>query len=401
MEYDRWYSLDWSEPIRFYGFILVCYSSLIILLTYAVLKLIFFRRKNYPNNLKEVPFTNVKVNVDFIQLVLLLLSLFGFVYIFLNSPSWPMLDAILGRNDEALSGRISFRNDFNGSDFIKNLIAFSSSALYFYISLSRRLIHSDGIIHFFLSLMLVILIYTYNSQKGAILNISIGALIIYCMVRGFISIRNFCILIFLGVLSILTLFSLVKGIPLSYLIDSGGKLIIGRLFLGNIEGFFNSLELFPHVIDDKTGLVGLPSIFQEALTGSTQEPSKLLLMKYFDLNGVQNGTSGFITSYFMAEAWANYNILGVLLAPISIAINIFLVDYVIYKKGKNILTLTFYAVMYLQFQLHGEFVGFLYFKYFLYFLVSIAPLLLIYLVFSGSKIIKGYKIANLDNNPHV
>ncbi|WP_281223031.1 hypothetical protein [Photobacterium sanguinicancri] len=380
--------MDWSSSIRLYGLLLVCYSSIAILATYGCLKYFFVDRKFGHSTLLNNKFTLDKFNIDVIQYILFFTSAFGFIYILLNSPSWPMLDAIKGYSNEALSGRISFRNDFKGSDFIKNLLAFSGSSLYFYISLSRKLIRSDGRMHLLISILLVVLIYTFNSQKGAVLNVSIGALIVFCMVKGKISIKRFSLLFVAGVSSIFILFSVVKGIPLSIFLESGSRLIIGRIFLGNIEGLFNSLALFPDVINENSSLVGIPSIIQYAILGHVQEPSKLLLMKYFDIDGVLNGTSGFITSYFMAEAWANYNLVGLLFAPIIVGVNFFLVDYIVYRNGKNVLTIAFYAVMYLQFQLHGEFVGFLYFKYFLYFLVSIIPVLSIYIVFKSANVIK-------------
>ncbi|WP_273827527.1 O-antigen polymerase [Providencia rettgeri] len=388
MEYSRWYALNWSESIRLYGFIFVCYSSVAILFTYAILKSLFIDTKNLPKNLMVTSFSDNKINITLIQNLLFYISIFGFIYIIINSPSWPMLDVILGNNHEALYGRISFRNDFKGSEFIKNLVAFSGSALYFYISLSRKLIKSDGFLHLLLSTILVFLIYTYNSQKGAILNIVIGAIIILCMVRGKIPLRYFIFLSISSIVVLFSLFSIVKGIPISSLIESGGRLVIGRLFLGNIEGFFNSLALFPDIITDKTNLVGIPSIIQVAFFDEVQEPSKLLLMKFFDLDGIQNGTSGFITAYFLSEAWANYNIVGLIIAPSIVAVNLFIVDYIIYKKGKNILTLSFYAIMYLQFQLHGEFIGFLYFKYFFFFAITTLPIIIIYLTLKKIGVIK-------------
>ncbi|CAH7131587.1 conserved membrane hypothetical protein [Vibrio chagasii] len=391
LEYSRWYSLDWEPSIRFYGFLWVCYSLIAILATFCLLKIIFFSKGGKNNQLLYVAFSQDRYNIGLIQKILFSLSLFGFLYIYFNSPSWPMLDAIMGNSTEALTGRISFRNDFRGSDFVKNLISFSCSSLYFYISLSRFLIHKNGRAHLFTSFVLVIFIYTYNSQKGAILNVSIGALIIYCMAMGRLSIKLFLTSLVLGVVSIILLFSVVKGIPLKYLLDTGGQLILGRLFLGNIEGFFSTFQLFPEVIDADTSLVGIPSIIQSGIAGEKQEPSKLLLMKFFDSSGVANGTSGFITSYFMAEAWANYNLLGLVLSPVIVAINLFIVDYTIYRFGKNILSLTFYATMYLNFQLHGEFVGFLYFKYFIFLFVSILPILFIYMTLYMSNVMRRNK----------
>lgn len=388
LEYDRWYALDWSSSVRLYGLIAVCYSSLAILSSYLLYKKIFLSRECHRKTLLNVHFSESKFNISITQNFLFFLSSFGFFYILFHSPSWPMLEAIKGNSYDALSGRISFRNDFTGSDFIKNLVAFSASSLYFYISLSRVLIKNSGRLHLIISFLLVILIYTYNSQKGAIFNVLIGALIIVCIVRGKVSRKFFISMIILAITSIVLMFSLVKGIPITTLISSGYKLIIGRLFLGNIEGLFNSFVLFPQEITQSTSFVGIPSVIQKAIFGEVQEPSKLLLMKYFDLSGVQNGTSGFITSYFMAEAWANYSFLGLVLAPLFVSANLFIVDFVLYRYGKNIATVTFYAVMYLQFQLHGEFVGFLYFKYFMYFLVSIFPILSLYIILKCSNVIK-------------
>lgn len=388
LEYPRWYSLNWEPSIRFYGFLWICYSLIAILTTFCVLKFLFVVRNGNNRNLLDVKYSRENYNIGLIQNILLILATFGFFYIYLNSPSWPMLDAIMGNSAEALTGRISFRNDFRGSEFIKNLVCFTSSSLYFFISLSRFLIRKQGRKHLLISFVLVILIYTYNSQKGAILNVSIGAVIIYCMAVGRLSVKFFLVLLSLGISSIIILFSIVKGIPVKYLLDTGGQLIVGRLFLGNIEGFFNTLQLFPNIIDSNTSLVGIPSVIQSVISGDVQEPSKLLLMKYFDSKGVENGTSGFITSYFMAEAWANYNLLGLILAPVIVAVNLFIVDYVIYRFGKNALTLSFYATMYLNFQLHGEFVGFLYFKYFIFLFVSIIPILVVYFILYQSNVMR-------------
>lgn len=376
LEYDRWYALDWSGDVRFYGFLLVNYSMIMVLLVYLLLKLFFLQAGSNTLVLGVRP---TRFNFNIIQNILFIFSVYGFLYLFLYSPSWPLLDVIRGDYERGLIGRIAFRNDFEGSSYIKNIVAFGSSSLYFYVSLAAFLISKTGLRHLASSFLLVFLIYTFSSQKGAILNVAIGALIVVCILRGKIPRGIFFLLAFLGCFSIYLLFSFVKGIPLVRLFES--QLIVGRLFLGNIEGFFNSLELFPHVITDDTQLVGVPSFIQEALFGVVQKPSKLLLMEYFDYQGVLEGTSGFITAYYLAEAWANYGLFGMMLAPVVVAVNFFLVDWALMKFGKNPLTVSLYAVMYLQFQLHGEFIGFLYFKYFAYVLVLCVPVLFIYYLF--------------------
>lgn len=376
LEYDRWYALDWSGDVRFYGFLLVNYSMIMVLLVYLLLKL-FFLKGESSVFIAEVKPTSF--NFKLIQNILFIFSIYGFLYLLLNSPSWPLLDIIKGNHEQGLIGRIAFRNEFEGSSYIKNIVGFGSSGLYFYVSLATFLISGKGLRHLSSSFLLVFLIYTFSSQKGAILNVAIGALIVFCIVRGKIPRGIFFLLALLGCLSIYLLFAFVKGVPLVRLFES--QLIIGRLFLGNIEGFFNSLQLFPSIITDDTQLVGVPSFIQGAIWGEIQKPSKLLLMEYFDYQGVLDGTSGYITAYYLAEAWANYGFFGLILAPVVVAVNFFIVDFILIRLGKNPLTVSLYAVMYLQFQLHGEFVGFLYFKYFAYVVVLCVPLLFIYYVF--------------------
>ena len=77
------------------------------------------------------------------------------------------------------------------------------------------------------------------------------------------------------------------------------------------------LEIFPNEID-YLGISSISKPISTFLYGNYSEPSTRLAMEYAFQKATEEGHMNLLSTLFIGEAWANFGILGVLLAPIYI-----------------------------------------------------------------------------------
>lgn len=109
--------------------------------------------------------------------------------------------------------------------------------------------------------------------------------------------------------------------------------IVGRLILGQITGLYKMLEYFPQTVDF-IGFSSISNLLADVLNFDYSERAARITMVLFNPSGVARGTAGVINSLFVAEAWANWGLLGVLFSPIWVG---FVVEtiYIIFLKCKK------------------------------------------------------------------
>jgi hypothetical protein len=118
----------------------------------------------------------------------------------------------------------------------------------------------------------------------------------------------FTVLIALLIISAYFL-TLGNDITFSYLLDE----ISGRIFIAQVAGVFMTLSVFP----DKFNFIGLDgiNIWATAFDFPQSEGVPRIVMRYFWPTEVDSGLLGYMSSYFPSEAYGNFGVLGVLIAP--------------------------------------------------------------------------------------
>jgi len=101
---------------------------------------------------------------------------------------------------------------------------------------------------------------------------------------------------------------------------SGG--IIGRILFGQIGGLCATFDLFPNYYDFLYGAT-LPEWMTQIFgINSVNKSLGLLLMTHYRAEAVASQSTGVMNSLFVSDAYANFGIFGILVAPILVGIMI-------------------------------------------------------------------------------
>ncbi|MDQ0254468.1 hypothetical protein J2S74_001847 [Evansella vedderi] len=296
---------------------LVSYSliafSLGVLLAVIITRSKF--KKMYNNvNLDTGSYTK-RISMTSTCFSLLLISTLVVIYVYINLPVIP-LTKILSSPLEMAQARIMASRGFGGISYIRNILGLT------FVPLSSCIIYAVYLVYktnplrfaFYFSLLLSILMLSYNLAKAPVILYFLSLLVIYGYVRGynfkFIK-RNVGAIIMIFV-SLILMYIYIMGVELQYIFDiNNPESLVFRVLLGQVQPLFLHFYVFPENIPYQLG----KSNFGFLWTESTEIPARLL-MEYVNPWGVQSGIAGVANSYYISEAWANFGFSGVILAPI-------------------------------------------------------------------------------------
>lgn len=140
------------------------------------------------------------------------------------------------------------------------------------------------------------------------------------------------------------------------------KQIIGRIFLGQMAGFYEAFYLASPDPVYVLNWIPFGSLF-----GINVEPFAKKLMT--DLYG-ESDTLSFLNSFFIQEAWASFGVLGLLLSPVVVAFSCVASSHMMVGIVKNIasyrFTLSAVFIVFYRPSIVGELGNFVFFKGFIF-----------------------------------
>ena len=197
----------------------------------------------------------------------------------------------------------------------------------------------------------------------------LGYVIIYPLLIKPIS-KKSLIIVFSVAISLMGLMYVLVGATnhdfLDVILDPGSAMW-GRMFISSYAGVPLSFEWFPDVITQPTWQIGIPEFILKAFGLPTSESARLMMLKL-------EPDGNLISSYFLAEAWANYGLIGVIISPFVIGFCIQFVHLFLLRNEKDPFALAFYAFMTTRWVVSSGFVNYLYFK------AILIPLVLYFIV---------------------
>jgi len=372
-----------STKISAWGW--VCYSMIIMpvsmILLNNILKINI--RKKYVGYLNS--------NIDFnlgpkftltLLFIFFLTGLTTIIYIISKSSTIPLWTAIVDQNlaDASIERNINKRS-FAGIIYIKNLVGLYLIPIFSYYSYVIYKIKGGTIkriISYLLILMSVILL-TYDIQKGPIVFYFLGFVIIKVLIDGKIPTRKFIAFVFVSMLLVFAAYSITTGKNFWTLFYYKSA-FFSRAFISGYGGLPLTLEWIPNVILEPTWYIGVPKFILNLFNIEPVESARLVMMQ-LDPEGVKSGTAGLVSSYFLAEAWANYGITGLLLSPVVVGIVVQIVHLFLVSNRKDPLIIAFYAHISTHWLVQNGFVNFLFLKqlifpFLLYFCIKLLVALL-------------------------
>lgn len=298
------------------------------------------------------------------------ISFLVLLYTIYNSSHVPFFTLLKGNMSEAAIERVEVRYNFGGVEYVRNLLGYLMMPIFAYYAgihavARRKLIYW---IFFALNFLMAALLLVLDTQKAPVVFFFIGLLILYTLTNGGVSKKRFVAYFVSAILLIGVGYSVTTKKDMWGQISNLDSALWGRVFVSEYGGYLLSLELFPDVIKQPTWQIGVPTFILDWV-GAEKEESARLLMKYINPEGVARGEANLISSYYLGEAWANYGILGFLLAPFVVGVVVQSVHIFLLKKPKEPLIMAFYSYMTVRWILSSGFVNFLYLKIILYPLV--------------------------------
>lgn len=242
------------------------------------------------------------------------------VYVIYVTGGWSGLDAVSGESSSLLSRlRYESGHGFDGNVYIKNIFAIGLTPILTYVAYLYYVVskHKSDLIWFGFLLIATFFILTYNLEKGPIIKFILGFIFLRVLVAGSVSLKKL-ILMFTGMVSILLCMYVLLSDNLGFLnLSSYNTGIIGRIILSQSAGVYLSFDLFPFHVGH-IGFSSLSNILSTLFDGEHSVRSAEILSANYNTQKYLNQSTGVINSLFIAEAWANFGLFGVIITPIYV-----------------------------------------------------------------------------------
>lgn len=350
------------DQSRIYGWIAVQYCMVFLPLS-MWLTLVFTRRKvnnnSVLNNYIESKINSVITEKDKVyRSVLYFLSIFcvlSVLYSYLSVGMYPFQGYITGMNIAVLRQEVG--RGFSGIVYIKNIFGLILTPILSYVFYCYYRLYREKSDLFFLIIMTFFSVcaVTFDYAKSPLAFYFLGFFFIKVMLGD--NINYFKLLkYFILILIMLTLFYVITGFDgdLTDLFSSYNSGIIGRLVISQAFGTYLAFDLYPFVYDH-IGFASLTDLFGESRERMARE-----IMLSINTQGIEDGTAGVINTLFIAEAWANWGVLGVAFSVIWVGIVIQLIYSAFIYSKKNPLNLGIYAYLCYKLPLTGGVNEFIY-----------------------------------------
>lgn len=350
LDIDRYYminNLD-HEEFRWIGFLILSFLMVVFpLIQLSVAGLFHFKAKEEWNDYLN---RTVMVSKDFNKkwftvffFMLSAISLLAIAYTFLKTSTIPLLELLKGNTTNLAELRIEAARSFNGNIYIRNIFAIALTPIlsliaYLYASKTREL---KWVLLFLMLLGASILINVYDLAKSPIL-FYLLMLILASVYAGNIKLNKHRIAWYGTVASVLIIimYISIQGVTdlENYLTYSSGP--IGRILLAQISPFFLHLDVYSHSIAFLDGK-GLPSFIVNLFDMEQVRSARMVMENVFPEN-VDKGIAGVLNTIFIAEAFAMYGYLGILLSIVYVAIVVQIIYILFVRLPKTPVTIALF-----------------------------------------------------------
>lgn len=322
-----------------------------------------------------------------IVLILTIICVISMIYVFYHIGYIPLFKMFSGNIDLNVE-RINISRNFTGNEYIKNLIMLILTPLLSYLSYiyMKTTKEKRWIIIFITTFILSIFVKTYNFEKAPIIYYIVYFILLDIIIGRKIKLKN---LLFVGSIVgaiIFMFYYVISGYSGDIFSLTSGPM--GRILMTQVATLFLHVDAFPNVIPFLNGQ-SFPGIFSLIIGASALGTrSGRMVMLVYGQENVRKGIAGVMNTIFVGEAYANYGLFGVAIAPIVVGIIVSMVFNFAIKSKKTPLNLMIYFQCFVSVvtMIQGGFIDFFYNVGLIF---SLAVLLLIYIYAEQDKII-GY-----------
>lgn len=389
-----------DEDIRFWGWVGIMYSMIGIPLGMLALNRvrrisnIFLIDNKYHDSFLEKP---IRINHKFLKNSIYVFSWFSIIvlaYGITTLNEIPLMNMLFTRLDYSTlyQQRNSVRLFEGFTSLISSILILLSGFVQVFTFIMYGYWKQEGkkkdFILFLILLIFSAILLTFDLSKGRILFFFIALFILFIKTGKKVRITSLLFYSFAGVFSIGLLYTFFMGS-----IESRNPIVIflealfvipDRVFVGQISGWYNALYIFPERYDfllfSTTGrylheLLGLPFSYDYGI-----------ILQWYENTAAGKVGIGHSTTFYMGEAWSNFGLVGVIIAPFLVGIFIQYFNLFFITRPKTPFLLGLYISFILQLPLLTNFQGFYYPNWiFQYMMVILAIIFFAYLQSSVSR----------------
>lgn len=348
---------------RVYGWASVQYTMIMVPLAMVITMYLYGRCRNNSAKLQlfiEKPVQNsLTVRDGTIRTFLYILtvfSFFSFIYIILFTKNIPILNIFSLSFDELAIARVETTRGFEGNTYLKNISMFMTQILSFIAFAYWKYTSRNSDRYWFILLFVITIFFkVYDLSKSPVIIYLLSFLFIKVLLGYELKIKKLIFYFFFLFLLIFLMYALTMDFEvLNSQLFSYNSGIIGRTILSQSAGTYLAFDLFPSTYDF-LGLSSMTSLFGE----NSDRMSRLIMMAVNPV-GVLEGRAGVVNSLFIAEAWANFGIWGVVFAPILVGGYVQIIYQTIIQNNKTPLKLGLYGYFSVNLPVTGGFNDFIY-----------------------------------------
>ncbi|MFT4414433.1 O-antigen polymerase [Fredinandcohnia humi] len=369
LDVDDYYMINklTDDNYRLIGFLVICFTMVFLPLTmYILSKLVGFDAKvEYQSYLKKPVETifNVKTEFYFLFAGLSAVSMLACAYTLLKTGQIPLVELLTNPSADLGKLRIDAARHFNGNVLIRNIFAIALTPLLSLIAYvySVKTNMTRWKILFLGLFACSVVISIYDLAKSPIF----FYVIMFLLVRIYIGKTKFTplkifVLGTLGASLLVVMYVFIQDVTNleSYLSYNSGP--IGRVIFAQIAPTFLHLNIFGDALPFLNGR-GLPSVFLD-LFGVEQVRSARLVMEVAFPQRIEEGTGGVLNTLYVAEAYANFGYVGIVIGTIYIGliIQVLYIAFLRLPKNPVFISLFIYFSINIPRTLVGGFTDFLF-----------------------------------------
>ena len=225
--------------------------------------------------------------------------------------------------------------NFAGIEYIKNVFSITLSPILSYIWSAYKTRRSTFSNRCWATVMLfnAIIALTNNLAKSPVFYFLIRYLVLYVLINSSIKRKYIYMAGILVIGGMVAVYLFLLDIPFESLfrINSG---IMGRILLSQSAGTYCSFEWFP-AAHEHLGFTSFPEWLSVLFGLEHSERSARICMEIFNPKGIAEGTAGVMNSLFIAEAWANWGAIGVMVSPLIVGIFMHVLFFSLIKLPKH------------------------------------------------------------------
>lgn len=292
--------------------------------------------------------------------LLSLISIASVAYTFITIGTIPLTSVFSGRSTLFLSIlRNEVGREFAGVALIKDLFAITFTPIMSYTAYAyykKTGLFSDHL-WFIVMFLFSILILTYNLAKAPVIFYLLGFMFFNILMNKEISRRTLLVIFGSIIFLLITMYILLFSGDINFFNIASGPL--GRVFFTQSAGLYLTIDSFPNF----HGFLGFNSFSNllSILMGEQHlERSARLLQDIYNHSSFLDGSAGVMNSLFVAEAYANFGILGVFLSPIYVGFVIQNFYIILLKLKKTPLFIAIFTYFSLRSIVNGGFNDFIY-----------------------------------------